>query len=122
MSNFATRTDAIAHLTGPDQPYELQEVELYGETCRAFVHAPLTLADLYRDNRRDETFIVYEEERYTFDETYQSAAKIGYLLVNDYGVKQGDRVAISMRNYPEWIMAFTAVTSIGAIAVTLNAL
>jgi long-chain acyl-CoA synthetase len=27
-----------------------------------------------------------------------------------------------MRNYPEWIMAFTAVTSIGAIAVTLNAL
>ena len=122
MSNFATRTDAIAHLTGPDQPYELQEVELYGETCRAFVHAPLTLADLYRDNRSDETFIVYEEERYTFDETYQSAAKIGYLLVNDYGVKQGDRVAISMRNYPEWIMAFTAVTSIGAIAVTLNAL
>lgn len=122
MPEFATRTDAIAHLTGPGQPYELHEVELYGESCHAFVQAPLTLGDLYRDNRSDETFIVYQEERYSFEETYQNAAKIGHLLVNDYHVQQGDRVAISMRNYPEWIMAFTAVTSIGAIAVTLNAL
>ena len=27
-----------------------------------------------------------------------------------------------MRNYPEWILAFTAITSIGAIAVAMNAL
>ena len=26
-----------------------------------------------------------------------------------------------MRNYPEWIAAFTAITSIGAVAVPLNA-
>ena len=33
----------------------------------------------------------------------------------------GDRVAIAMRNYPEWVVAFAAITSIGAISVSLNA-
>lgn len=122
MSNFETRNDAITHLTSAAELYELHEVELYGETCSAFKNAPLTLGDLFRDNRSDETFIVYEDERYTFNETYQKSARMGQLLVDQYKIQSGDRVAISMRNYPEWIMAFTAVTSIGAIAVTLNAL
>ncbi|MFT6434854.1 MAG: long-chain acyl-CoA synthetase [Candidatus Azotimanducaceae bacterium] len=122
MSNFETRNDAITHLTSAAELYELHEVELYGETCSAFKNAPLTLGDLFRDNRSDETFVVYEDERYTFNETYQKSARMGRLLVDQYKIQSGDRVAISMRNYPEWIMAFTAVTSIGAIAVTLNAL
>jgi long-chain acyl-CoA synthetase len=42
--------------------------------------------------------------------------------VNAHGIAKGDRVAISMRNYPEWIVAFSAITSVGAIAVALNAL
>src|SRR5262245_32834262 len=42
-------------------------------------------------------------------------------LVHRFGVAPGDRVAIAMRNYPEWITAFAAVTSIGAVAVLLNA-
>ena len=41
-------------------------------------------------------------------------------LVNNYGVKKGDSIAFSMRNYPEWIISYMAVTSIGAIAVPLN--
>ena len=122
MSEFSSRSAAIAHLTSPGQPYELELVEVYGENCRAFVNAPSTLRDLFRDNRSDETFIVYEDERLTFSQTYNKAAKIGHLLKNQYKIQAGDRVAISMRNYPEWIMAFTAVSSIGAIAVTLNAL
>jgi long-chain acyl-CoA synthetase len=36
-------------------------------------------------------------------------------------VRKGDRVAIGMRNYPEWITSFAAITSIGAISVSLNA-
>ena len=26
-----------------------------------------------------------------------------------------------MRNYPEWVIAFAAITSIGAVSVSLNA-
>ena len=49
------------------------------------------------------------------------ADAIGALLVDRYGVTKGDRVAIGMRNYPEWITTYVAAISIGAIAVSLNA-
>ena len=41
--------------------------------------------------------------------------------LRETGVMKGDRVAIAARNLPEWIVAFFAVTVIGAIAVPLNA-
>ncbi len=49
------------------------------------------------------------------------AGRVGDMLVNQMGVKKGDRVSIAMRNYPEWISAFVAITSVGAVAVPLNA-
>src|SRR4030095_10529356 len=42
-------------------------------------------------------------------------------LLRESGVEHGDRVAIVLRNYPEWITAFWATQCIGAVAVTLNA-
>jgi acyl-CoA synthetase (AMP-forming)/AMP-acid ligase II len=42
-------------------------------------------------------------------------------LMQRYGVCPGDRVAIAMRNYPEWIVAYFAATAIGAVAVGINA-
>ena len=41
--------------------------------------------------------------------------------MQDFGVKKGDRVAIAMRNNPQWCFAFMAIVSIGAIAVPMNA-
>jgi len=115
------RDEAIALLTAPGAPYELEEVELYGRTCRAFKHAPRTLRDLFEQSRSELPFIVYEDERLTFEETWDRACRIARLLVDEYGVGKGDRVAIAMRNYPEWILAFMATTSIGGIAVAMNA-
>ena len=37
------------------------------------------------------------------------------------GIGKGDRVALAMRNLPEWPVAFFAITAIGAICVPLNA-
>ena len=37
---------------------------------------------------------------------------IATVLVERYGVAKGDRVAIGMRNYPEWVIAFAAITSV----------
>jgi len=116
------RQFCIESLTAPGEPYEIVPGEVWGKPCRVFKNAPDTLRVLYNENRSDETFLVYNEERYSFEETYQKAAKIGVLLAENYGIKKGDRVAISMRNYPEWVMIFTAITSIGAVAVAMNAL
>jgi long-chain acyl-CoA synthetase len=41
-------------------------------------------------------------------------------LVNTYGVKKGDRVAVAMRNFPEWVMSFAAIISVGAVNVSMN--
>jgi len=117
-----TRLEAIAQLTAPGQPFELELAELYGRQCRVFKNAPPTFRELFDESRSDATFLVYEDERLSFEETYQAASNIATLLVEDYGISKGDRVAISMRNYPEWITAFMAVTSIGGIAVAMNAL
>ena len=116
------RLEAIEVLTATGRDYEIVAGESWGRSCRKFKNAPQTLRDLFEDARSDETFLVFREERYTFDETQRRVARIANTLISQYGIAKGDRVAISMRNYPEWIMAFNAITSIGAIAVAMNAL
>ena len=68
----------------------------------------------------DWTHIVYEDERYQFKETMEKANQLANRLIDKFDIKKGDKVAFSMRNYPEWMFAYIATTSIGAIAVPLN--
>ena len=103
-------------------PYELIDTEVHGHTCRVFKNAPETLKVLFETTRSDAEFFVYDDERYTFEDMYQRSCQVAHMLVRDYGVARGDRIAISMRNFPEWVFAFQAITSIGAIAVCMNAL
>lgn len=117
-----TRDDAIAQLTGPGQAYELGDVPIAGTPSRVFVNAPPTLRELFASAVSDKTFVVFEGERLSFAETQAEAARLAHVLQTEYGIAKGDRVAISMRNFPEWILAFTAATAIGAIAVAMNAL
>ena len=119
---MASRLEAIAALTGAGQEYEIVPCESWGRPCRMFKQTPGNLRQLFESSKSDEIFIVYEGERYTFEETQRRVARVANILVSQYGICKGDRVAISMRNYPEWIMAFNAVTSIGAIAVAMNSL
>jgi long-chain acyl-CoA synthetase len=116
-----TRQAALDVLTAAGQAYELQTIELKQQHVRIFKNAPESLRVLFADTQSDNTFIVFEHERLSFAQAYQGAARIAQILMTDYGVVKGDRVAIAMRNYPEWILAFTAITSIGAIAVAMNA-
>jgi long-chain acyl-CoA synthetase len=117
-----TRDEALAQLTGPGQPHELVEVEMYGRPRRAFANAPPTLRDLYAATRSDKSFFVYDNERYSFEDIWRRSCRLARALVADYGVGKGDRVAISLRNYPEWVIAFNAATSVGGILVAMNAL
>ena len=116
------RLDAFARITAAGEPYELVEREDIRGPVRTFVNAPVSLRQVYEEARSDVEFIVADDQRWTFAEFWNDAAKIGHLLVDELGVTKGDRVAISMRNYPEWMLAFTAATSVGAIAVAMNSL
>ena len=69
----------------------------------------------------ESTFLVYEDEEWTFSHVMDEVDALGYALVHHFGVKKGDRVGIAMRNYPEWVISFAAILSIGAVSVSLNA-
>ena len=117
-----TRASALAELTAPGQPYALKMHSLGARQYKVFVNAPPSLRELFENAVSDKTFLIYDHERLTFAQAQMQAARIAHALVNDFGVRHGDRVAISLRNYPEWVLAFMAITSLGAIAVAMNAL
>ncbi len=114
--------EAIAVVGAPGQLFEVVARERGGVTNREFVNSPLNLRDIFDTSRGiDETFLVYEDEEWTFARTLEEVDALGHALVHRYGIKVGDRVGIAMRNYPEWIVSFAAIVSIGAVSVSLNA-
>lgn len=122
--NAKTYEEAIAEVTAVGGPYEIIEADVLGVTMNVFKNCPPSLRELFASMRlrADQPFIVYEDETYTFGRVVELADALGSLLVDRYGVAKGDRVSIAMRNYPEWIISFIAITSIGAISVSMNAL
>jgi long-chain acyl-CoA synthetase len=119
-----TFEQAIAAVTGAGSPLELTTATIGGVERRIFTHAPRSLRAVFQGTKAhaDRTLLVYEDERYSFTAVMASVDALAYTLVHRYGVKKGDRVAIGMRNYPEWVISFAASLSIGAIAVSLNSL
>jgi len=115
--------EAVAALTEPGAPFEIVEAPVGGQHLKVFKRTPPSLRQLFDTarTRGDSEFLVYEDERWSFAKVMQHVDALGALLVERYAVAKGDRVAIAMRNYPEWIVAFAAITSVGGIAVSLNA-
>ena len=115
--------EVVAGLTAPGQPFELNTVHLNGVEYRNFAGLPGSLGQyfLVMQQHADKDFAVYLDERYTFAQGYQHSCEFGAALVQRYGIGKGDRVAILSRNNPQWLMAFIAVTSVGAVAVPMNA-
>jgi long-chain acyl-CoA synthetase len=117
-----THEEAFAKVTAPGQVFELVDREIEGIGYRVFRHAPATLGQVFAGARgQDGTFLVYEDERWTFDETMRHVDALAHALVHTFGITKGDRVGISMRNLPEWVVAFAAILSVGAVSVSLNA-
>jgi long-chain acyl-CoA synthetase len=115
--------EANATLTAPGQMFEMQEQDIRGVPTRTWKNAPPSLRAVLEMSlaHGDATFLVYEDERTTFAEHYRIACTLARRLQTEFGVTQGDRVAIIMRNLPEWIMAFWGATLAGAVVVPLNA-
>jgi long-chain acyl-CoA synthetase len=114
--------EAYAQVTGPGQIFELVGGTVGGTDYRLFKNAPSTLGQLFAGARGvGSEFMVYEDERWTFDETMRHVDALAHALVHTFGIEKGDRVGIAMRNLPEWIVSFAAVLSIGAVSVSFNA-
>ncbi len=114
---------AVAQMTSAGQMFELNDVEINGYHYRNYAGAPQNLNGYYQFMlmHGEKEFAVYQDERYTFAEALQHTNEFAAALVDRYGIEKGDRVAILSRNNPQWMMAFMAITSIGAVAVPMNA-
>jgi long-chain acyl-CoA synthetase len=116
-----TWEEACARVCAPGSPFEIVEDE---QGNRRFKNAPPNLRALFDIARQggNDIFIVYEDERWSFTDVFAQIDALADALVNRYSITKGDRVAIGMRNYPEWVMSMLAIISIGAVSVSLNAL
>jgi acyl-CoA synthetase (AMP-forming)/AMP-acid ligase II len=102
--------------------FEINKVEVAGIEVKAFALAPASLRDTWLNSAGygEADYLVYGEERWTYQQAHEQVASIAAWLAAN-GVKQHDRVAIAMRNYPEWMLAYWAIVSMGAVAVGMNA-
>ena len=117
-----TIQDAIDHIASNEEIFALGESDIRGVTYRTFKNGPRSLRDFFGfcDQHGDKDFLVFRDERYSFLDVQQLTLTLANILVDVYGVKQGDRVALLMRNAPEYPILFFALASIGAVTVFLN--
>ncbi|MGL4541541.1 MAG: AMP-binding protein, partial [Polymorphobacter sp.] len=114
--------EAHALLTAPGAPLEMETVVIRGLPTRTWKNLPPTLRDVFLAGRAhgEKIFLVHEDERVSFEAFARAVLCLAARLQAD-GLVKGDRVAVVMRNIPEWPVAFFAASLCGAIVTPLNA-
>lgn len=120
--HYAQLREVRAELTGPGGPFEIVEAQVLGQTMKVYKNAPPSAREFWLSTAafgpRD--YLVYQEERLTYAQSHDQVRAITAWLW-EQGVRPGDRVAIAMRNYPEWMLIYWACLCIGVAAVGTNA-
>ena len=103
--------------------FEIEVVDIRGVPTKTWKHAPRSLRVVWDGSAAfgSNDYLVYEDQRLTFADAHAQVRALAHWMRTEKGVKQGDRVAIAMRNYPEWAISFFAASSLGAVVVPLNA-
>jgi long-chain acyl-CoA synthetase len=114
--------EAYRIITAPGMPCEMEELVIRGAPTRVWKNAPPSLRFIVEAARAhgEKIFLVHEDERVGFEAFFRAVSALAHELAAQ-GVTKGDRVAVIMRNLPEWPVAFYAAASLGAIVTPLNA-
>ncbi len=120
--HYAQLRQVRQELTGPGGPFEIIEAEVLGRQMKVYKNAPPSAREFWLSTAafgpRD--YLVYEGERLTYAQAHDQVRAITAWLW-DQGIRPGDRVAIAMRNYPEWMLIYWACLCLGVAAVGTNA-
>jgi long-chain acyl-CoA synthetase len=119
-----TYSEIHSALCAPGQFFEIETLDIRGVPTRTWKNAPATLGEVLEQGARNagkRDFIVLNDERLSHERHFEMVRSMAATLVDELGVHKGDRVAIAMRNLPEWSVAFFAATMVGAVAVPFNA-
>ncbi|MEY3267165.1 MAG: hypothetical protein RJA15_1611, partial [Actinomycetota bacterium] len=114
--------EARAELDASGSPFATVRTNVRGVDIKTFAAAPANMRQLWEGSAAhgDKDYLVYEDERYTYTQVHAQVRVLAHYLVSQ-GVGPGDRVALAMRNYPEWVVGYWATVSIGAAVVGMNA-
>lgn len=113
---------AREELDAPGSMFATTTAEVRGVQMKVFAAAPPSMRMLWELSAgyADNEYLVYEDERYTYGEIHRQVRVLAQYLQSQ-GVTRGSRVAVSMRNYPEWVVSYWATVSLGAALVGMNA-
>lgn len=109
-------------LTGPDGAFEIEEIEVRGNPMRTYKAAPPSLREVWLGSSAfaDRPYLVFETESLTYAEVHERVNRLSAWM-RAQGLVPGDRVAIAMRNYPEWMQCYWATVASGLTVVGMNA-
>lgn len=121
---MTTRAEIVRRLTAPGAPFEIRLEDVLGERLQVFARRQRSLGSLVHASTDfgDNEYLVTDRRRLSFAEHHEEVAALAHALRVDYGVEPGDRVAMYAANCPEWVVAFWATVSLGAIAVGMNSM
>jgi long-chain acyl-CoA synthetase len=109
-------------LTAPGAPFEVVSIPVRGNPCLTYKNAPPNVRALWLATAAygERDYLVYQDERMTYAEAHAAVRAIAGWLASR-GIRRGERVAIAMRNYPEWLLIYWACVASGVAAVGMNA-
>ncbi|MFD1766068.1 class I adenylate-forming enzyme family protein [Sphingorhabdus buctiana] len=109
-------------LTGPGGPFEIVKAEIFDNHINTYKNAPPSVREVWLSTAvfAERPYLIYQDERITYAEAHAQVNAIAAWMAAQ-GVKPGDRVAIAMRNYPEWMLIYWACVASGVTAVGMNA-
>ena len=113
---------AIAALTAPGAPFGWTVRDVNGASVRVYDNAIENMRAVWLMSapHGDKDYLVYGDERYSYTEAHARVRALAHHLRTEHGAGPGTRVAVSMRNYPEWVLSHWAATSVGAAVVGMN--
>jgi long-chain acyl-CoA synthetase len=119
---YAQLKEAWRELTAPGAAFEIREIALRGVRIKTYAQAPPSLREVWLASRQfaERDYFVYLQERWTYADVHRDVAAVANWY-RSVGVRPGDRVAIAMRNFPEWLTAYWAAVSTGVTVVGVNA-
>ena len=114
--------EAWDELTAPGAPFAWSVTDVRGVPTRTYDAAPPNMAQVWAGSivHGDADYIVYQDERISYAEAHKAVDALAAHL-SDVGVGHGDRVALALRNYPEWALAYWATVRLGAVVIGMNA-
>jgi long-chain acyl-CoA synthetase len=102
--------------------FAVGEIENFGIKQRGYVNAPTDLRFLIMlaAGHGDRTAVVLDDQNWSYGELAAKSIAVANGLISRHGVTPGTRVALAMRNSPEWMAAFLGIIAAGGVVVPLN--